>query len=104
MKFPKKTKIFSQHYKTKFPHKFTEREDLGQADTQLKVIRITDRDSCGNIIPEQAIDLCYWHEVVEAINAINHEYLDGSLGHDKIRILGGAIHQILRDNFTIKRK
>lgn len=99
-------KIAGHQWKTLFPYRFREREDIsGQSDKALFEIRVSDIDLCGNKKPNTATIRTYLHEIIHAIDSF---YCMDMLGKeiDKeglVEALAVGLTQVLLDNDLINK-
>lgn len=95
MKLPEEIKVAGFTYKVKYPYRFKETADLGQADYLQKEIRLTDVDKAGMKIPDDVVLEVFLHEV---FHAVSYEYVNTNLKEDDIVLLSNGLYQVLKDN------
>lgn len=100
MKIPEKIKIGGHIVKVIYPYCFKEiLGTVGQWDSQLKEIRITDKDPGGSQRAKSAIIVTFIHEVLHAIDNLTgrHNFEDAN-GEKAVEGYSEAIYQVLIDN------
>lgn len=103
MFLPKKIKIGVHYYDVIFPYHFKEDNGyFGQIDYALLEIRISDKDTNGNLRPISKVLETFWHEIEHGIDyEYNNDKIAEKFGDDTIKTLARARMQILYDNFLI---